>query len=373
MSESAQTNSTERRGGGLVLSDIVQIARRRPDFDGHEEVWLGEDRRRCLTAIVAIHNSVLGPGLGGTRFYDYANRDAALDDVLRLSRGMTYKAAIAGLPFGGGKAVIVTNTKSRKGNAMLEAYAEMLARLRGRFVTAEDVGMTIADADFLRARTDYISGTTIGGSGNPAPFTASGVFKGMEAAAAFAFGSGNLDGHTVSVQGLGSVGMNLCRLLHKAGARLKVADLAADRVDQARAEFAAEPVVADAIIAAEAEIFAPCALGAVLNRESIPHLGARVVAGSANNVLAKHGDAARLMERGILYAPDYVINAGGLINVAAELGSGGYARRSVVERIELIPETLRRIFVRARDENLPTNEIARRMAMERIEAVGKEG
>jgi leucine dehydrogenase len=354
--------------GSLVISEITKEARRRPAYDGHEAIWLGEDERRGLTAIVAIHNSVLGPGLGGTRFHRYDNVNAALDDVLRLSRGMTFKASIAGLPFGGGKAVIVMAGGNHTRNEMLEAYAEMLASLRGRFVTAEDVGMTIEDADFLRSRTDNISGTTIGGSGNPAPFTADGVFRGIEAAAAFAFGDANLSGRTVAVQGLGAVGFKLCRLLHEAGVRLKVTDLATDRVERARKDFSAEAIEAGQIIGAQADIFAPCALGAVIGQQTIPMLRTRIVAGSANNVLAEHGDAAGLMDRGILYAPDYVINAGGLINVAAELAPGGYDRQAVVTRIGQIPETLRRIFVRARSENLPTNKIAQAMAMERIDA-----
>lgn len=363
------TTMTGSGNSGLMLKEITAEARKRPAFDRHEEVWLGTDSVSGLSAIVAIHNSALGPGLGGTRFHHYATREAALDDVLRLSRSMSFKAAIAGLPFGGGKAVIMTDPATGKTPALLASYAEMLARLRGRYVTAEDVGMTIEDADFLRKHTDNVTGTTIGGSGNPAPFTARGVFLGIGAAADFALGSSRLTGRTVAIQGLGSVGMKLCELLREAGANLVVTDISASRADLARSSFSARTVKSDRILEAPADVFAPCALGAVIDDATVPTLAAGIVAGSANNVLEHHEDAAALKDRGILYAPDYVINAGGLINVAAELAPGGYDREAVIAKIAEIPQTLTCIFERARDENLPTNDVALKIAMERINAV----
>ncbi|WP_157014550.1 Leu/Phe/Val dehydrogenase [Mesorhizobium xinjiangense] len=351
----------------LVLDDITEVASKLQDFDQHEQVWLGRDAERGLTAIAAIHNTALGPGLGGTRVWPHESFEAALTDALRLSRGMTYKSAVAGMPFGGAKAVIVADAKTDKTPELLSAYADMLAALEGQFYTGEDVGLTVADADFLRERTPNVTGTTKGGSGNPSPVTAHGVFLGIKAALKQQRGPGDLVGVRIAVQGLGSVGWALCEELHGEGAKLIVADIDAQRVERAASEFGATPVATDAIIAAEADVFAPCALGGVVSEATIPTLKAAIVAGAANNPLARHEDARRLMERGILYAPDYVINAGGLINVAAELAPGGYDRAATMTKVAAIPVTLSAIFERAQAQGRPTNDVAAEIAMERIE------
>jgi leucine dehydrogenase len=350
----------------LSLIDITTETTGLEAFDGHEQVWLGRDMFRGLTAIVAIHSTVLGPALGGTRVWPHKTFEAALTDALRLSRGMTYKAAVAGVPFGGGKAVIMADARIGKTQALLEAYADMLAALDGQFYTGEDVGFTLADADFLRSRTPNVTGTTLGGSGNPSPVTAHGVFLGLKAALAHRKGSDALSGIRVAVQGLGSVGWSLCKQLHSEGAMLTVADIDRAKVAKAQTEFGATFVAPERIVEAEADIFAPCALGSALTEESIPTLKATVVAGSANNQLATHDCARLLMQRGVLYAPDYVINAGGMINVAAELAPGGYDRDAAMARVKEIPATLTSIFRRSAAENRPTNDVAAAIALERI-------
>lgn len=355
-----------KAGSTLRLTDITARAARLPAFDGHERIWLGEDEIRGLTAIVAVHDTSLGPALGGTRVWPHATFEAALVDALRLSRGMTFKAAVVGVPFGGGKAVIKADPRTDKTPAMLDAYAEMLAALNGQYFTGEDVGLTLADADYLRERTPNVSGTTIGGSGNPSPVTALGTFLGIRAALAHRTGSDGLAGLRVAVQGLGSVGWSLCERLAAEGAALVVADIDRGRVAGAVEAFGAQAVEADAIVTADVDLFAPCALGGILSSSTIPHLKAGIVAGSANNQLARHEDAATLRERGVLYAPDYVITAGGLINVAAELDPDGYDRDRVTARVASIPETLTAIFRRAEAEGLPTNTVAQAIAEERI-------
>ncbi|TYR34004.1 Glu/Leu/Phe/Val dehydrogenase [Mesorhizobium microcysteis] len=362
----ARTLRPQKTASTLKMTDITERAARLSAFDGHEHVWLGEDETRGLTAIVSIHNTALGPALGGTRVWPHATFDDALTDALRLSRGMTFKSAIAGMPFGGGKAVIKADPKTEKTPAMLEAYAEMLAALNGQYYTGEDVGLTLADANFLRERTPNVSGTTTGGSGNPSPVTALGTFLGVKAALKHALGSNSVKGLRIAVQGLGSVGWSLCERLHAEGASLIVADIDETRARQAKEAFAADVVESATIVTAEADLFAPCALGAVLSKDTIPHLGAKIVAGAANNQLARHEDAGHLMPRGVLYAPDYVINAGGLINVAAELDADGYDREAVMAHVRRIPETLTHIFERAHAEGRPTNDIAQAMAEERI-------
>lgn len=352
--------------GTLQLTDITTDAARLPGFDGHEQVWLGRDRERGLTAIVAIHDTTLGPALGGTRVWAHETLDAAITDALRLSRGMTCKSAIANVPFGGGKAVIKADSRTQKTPQLLEAYAEMLAALQDRFFTGEDVGLTVADADFLRERTPNVTGTTLGGSGNPSPVTALGVFLGLKAAVRHRYGSDVTGELTVAVQGLGSVGWSLCEMLHETGARLVVTDIDAARCAGAAEAFGAAVTPAGAILDADAEIFAPCALGGVLTPETIDGLKAGIVAGSANNQLADEADAARLKARSILYAPDYVINAGGLINVAAELAPGGYDRADAMARVDHIPHVLTEIFRRSDETGEPSNRIAEAMAAERL-------
>ncbi len=350
----------------IFVSDITGRASALPGFDAHERVLLGRDEACGLTAIVAIHSTARGPALGGTRIWSYASEDEAITDMMRLSRRMTLKAAIAELPFGGAKAVIVADPAKAKTPQLLDAYADVLATLTDSFITAEDVGLTTADADHLRARVPNMSAMTLGGAGSPAPFTAHGVFLGIKAALRHNRGHDDLTGIRVALQGLGSVGWALAEELHDAGARLVVADLDADRVATAVVGFGAEAADARTIMSAEADIFAPCASGAIVNDETIPLLTGDIVAGSATGPLARHDHARDLCRRGILYAPDYVINAGGLINVAAEFAPGGYDRQAVRRRIDRIPATLTAIFERARGEGRPTNEIAQAVAMERI-------
>lgn len=352
----------------LDISDITAEVAGLPGFDDHEQVWLGRDAERGLEAIVAVHTTVLGPALGGTRIWPHASFEAGVTDALRLSRGMSFKSAIAGLALGGGKAVIIADPKKDKTPAMLAAYAEMLNALVGQYITAEDVGMTLADADFLAERTPNVSGTTKGGSGNPSPFTALGTFMGLKAALSHRTGSDQLKGVRVAVQGLGSVGWSLCQKLHAEGALLTVCDLDVARTARASEEFGATVVEGQAIIATNADIFAPCALGGVLSAETIPLLQAKIVAGAANNQLATAADGERLRDRGILYTPDYVINAGGVINVAAEIGSGRYSVENVLDRVGRIPSTLTRIFERADQEGRTTDAVAEVMAREIIEA-----
>ncbi|MBO6724372.1 MAG: Glu/Leu/Phe/Val dehydrogenase [Rhizobiaceae bacterium] len=363
-----ETRSLKNAGTAesLTVTDITEEASKLDAFDHHERIWLGRDEKRGLTAIVAIHYTRLGPALGGTRVWPHESFEAALTDALRLSRGMTYKAAVANLPLGGGKAVIWADPATDKTPALLDAYAEMLAQLDGQYYTAEDVGLSLADADYLRERTRNVSGTTIGGSGNPSPVTAHGVYLGLKAAFAYRNGHEDLTGVRVAVQGLGSVGWALCERLHADGAKLIVSDINENRVAKAVSAFGAEAVSADKILSADADIFAPCALGAVLSSETIPALKAKIVAGAANNQLAEHGDARLLMDRGVLYAPDYVLNAGGLINVAGELDPDGYDRDRVLKALEEIPATLMAIFERAEQLGRPTNDIAKDIADERL-------
>jgi leucine dehydrogenase len=353
---------------GLTLTDITANASKLPDFDNHERVWLGRDGKRGLTAIVSIHNTVLGPALGGTRVWPHASFDDAVTDALRLSRGMTFKSAIANMPFGGGKAVIQADPRKDKTPELLDAYAQMLRMLDGEFYTGEDVGLSLQDADYLRARASNVSGTTVGGSGNPSPVTARGVFLGLKAAWKFRTGSDRLAGVWVAIQGLGSVGWALGELLAAEGAHLVVADIDPGRVARAVKQFGARQAGADEILSADADILAPCALGGILDETSIASLKVKVVAGAANNQLAHHGDARLLMRRGIVYAPDYVINAGGLINVALELMPGGYDHDAVGAKLTEIPETLEAILQRAEREGKPTNDVSLAMAEERIAA-----
>jgi leucine dehydrogenase len=336
-----------------------------PDYDDHERVVYCRDKSAGLKAIIAVHNTNLGPALGGCRMWPYGNDDEALTDVLRLSRGMTYKAAMAGLRLGGGKSVIIGDPQTDKSRDLLIAFGRFIDQLNGRYITAEDVGTTVADMDVIREMTLHVSGVT-GGAGNPSPSTAHGVFIGIEAAVRHALGRDDVKGITVAVQGLGSVGYGLCRYLHEAGAKLIVTDINQDAVKRATKDFGATPVGLDHIYAAEADVFAPCALGATLNDKTIPLLRARIVAGAANNQLAAPRHGTELRKRGILYAPDYVINAGGLIDVARFKIDMDIEQARV--KLRQIDDTLTEIFTRADKEDLPTNEVADRIAEERFGA-----
>jgi leucine dehydrogenase len=337
------------------------------EFDGHELVLFGHDAATGLRAVIAIHSTALGPAAGGCRMWPYATTTDAVVDVLRLSRGMSYKNAMAGLPFGGGKAVLIGDSRTAKSPELFAAFGRMVDSLRGRYVTSEDVGTTIADMAHVARATKYVSG--LGRSpgeagGDPSPKTALGVFLGIRAAARFRLGRTDLEGLTVAVQGAGGVGYHLCGLLAAAGARLKVADVLPPAVERVCDEFRAMPVAAVKVLEEEADVLAPCALGAILNTRSIARLRATVVAGAANNQLAHGQDGEALRAAGVLYAPDYVINAGGIISVAREYYGGTEAQ--VLEDIDGIPARLTEIFERARRENRTTNEIADRMARERL-------
>ena len=352
----------------LTLIDITREAAELDAFAGHEQIWLGRDIDRGLTAIVAIHNTALGPALGGTRIWPHEDLRCGADRcpqaVARHDlEGSRRRRALRRRQSGDHG-----RCQDREDGRALEAYADVLVSLEGQFFTGEDVGLSLGDADFLRRRATNVTGTTAGGSGNPSPVTAHGVFLGLQAALRHQRGTHELDGIRVAVQGLGSVGLALAAELHRRGARLTVADIDAARLEQARARFDAACVGPEEILAADVDIFAPCALGGVLSGDTIPALKASIVAGSANNQLARHDDAGRLRERGILYAPDYVINAGGLINVAAELAPGGYDAEATMAKVAEIPATLARIFERSDAERLATNDVAQAIAMERINA-----
>lgn len=337
-------------------------------FD-YEQLVFCQDKNSGLKAIIAIHDTTLGPALGGTRMWTYESEEAAIEDALRLAKGMTYKNAAAGLNLGGGKAVIIGNPKRDKSPEMFRAFGRYIQSLNGRYITAEDVGTTVDDMDLIHMETDFVTGTSqeSGSSGNPSPVTAYGVYKGMKAAAKEAFGSDSLRGKTVAVQGVGNVAFAMCEYLHKEGASLIVTDINRDAVQRAVNAFEAKAVDPDDIYDAICDIYAPCALGATINDRTIPKLKAKVIAGSANNQLKteKHGDM--IHEKGIVYAPDYVINSGGVINVADELN--GYNQKRALKKVETIYDILQKVFEISRRDNIPTYVAADRMAEERIESL----
>jgi leucine dehydrogenase len=338
------------------------------DFDDHELVVFGRDLDTGLRAIIAVHSTVLGPAAGGCRMWPYASTNEAVTDVLRLSRGMSYKNAMAGLPFGGGKAVIIGDPRTAKTPELLGAYGRFVDSLGGRYVTAEDVGTTICDMEFVSRATRFVSGlgrNAGSAGGDPAPKTAFGVFLGIKAAVRFKLGRTDLENLRVAVQGVGGVGYHLCRLLAAEGARLLVCDVRAPAAERARDEFNATVVPVETVHSQDVEVLAPCALGAILNAHSIPQLRASIVAGAANNQLASDADGMSLYLKGALYAPDYVINAGGIISVAREY-TGGRSEAQVSAEIAGIPERLTEIFERSRREKRPTNVIADDLARQRI-------
>lgn len=332
----------------------------------HEQVIWCSDRPTGLRAIIAIHNTSRGPALGGTRMYPYRTEEEALYDVLLLARGMTYKAAVAGLALGGGKAVIIGDPARDKNEALLRAYGKILNSLKGRFITAEDVGTCQSDMDIIRTETKYVVGTSpeTGGSGDPSPLTALGVFEGMKAALGEIFGTEQLAGRTVAVQGAGQVGFHLCRLLAGEGARLIVSDVRPEKAEAAAVQFGARVAPPEEICGVECDVFAPCALGGVVNETTLPLFRCRIIAGAANNVLAadKYGDT--LHRQGILYIPDYVINAGGLINVALELE--GYRREKAAEKVKGIYRTVLDVLNRAKNDGIPPFRAAAALAEEKL-------
>jgi valine dehydrogenase (NAD+) len=341
-------------------------------FDGHEQVVFGSDDETGLRCIIAIHSTRLGPGLGGTRFYPYASEDEALTDVLRLSRAMSYKAACAGLDLGGGKAVIIGDPAELRSEALLRAYGRIIESLGGRYVTACDVGTTPADMAVIRRETRWATGadTVEGGSGDSGVLTARGVHLAMKAAAAAAFGDESLAGRHVVVQGLGKVGSRLVAHLVEEGAKITAADVSEQAVERVATLPGVSIVGVDEVLEVEADIISPNALGGVLTAERIRRLRAPVVCGGANNQLGTEQDAQRLHEAGILYAPDFVVNAGGVINVADELHPDGHSPQRALRRVEAIPATLTRIVEVSRSEDVPTEVAAIRVAERRMAAVG---
>jgi leucine dehydrogenase len=334
---------------------------------GHEQVLLSHDPSCGYFGIIAIHDTTLGPALGGTRFWKYATTDEAITDALRLARGMTYKSAVAGINLGGGKSVIIGDNKRADREALFRAHGRFIETLGGRYITAEDIGTSPTDMEYIKLETDHVAGL-LGLSGDPSPVTAYGVYVGMKAAARFRWGSDRLAGKTVAVQGAGKVAYSLMQHLHAEGSNLIVTDIDEEKVKRAVQEFGARPVPPNAIYDQDSDIFSPNALGAVINDDTLPRLKVEIIAGGANNQLAedRHGDL--LEKRGILYAPDYVINGGGVINVYGEL------HRWPVERAKKkageIYETLLRIFDMAKRDQIPTYQAADRLAQQRIAAVG---
>ncbi len=322
----------------------------------HEKVLFVNNEKAGLKAIIAVHNTNLGPAIGGCRLFPYESYDAALFDVLRLSRGMSHKNAVAGLPHGGGKGVIIADP-SQKTEAMFEAFAEAVEKLGGDYITAEDVNTTCDDALVMLRKTKYLCGLPQN-SGDPSPFTARGVWQGIKATAKVALGSDNLDGLTIAVQGMGKVGYDLCRLLHNDGAKLIVCNRSNKAVfDRAAAEFGAKVVPTAEIMAQECDIFSPNAMGAILTPESIPTLKCKAVAGGANNQILDDASGEMLKARGIFYAPDFVINGGGVINAAAEV-DGPYNKEEVLKKVDNIYNTIERILTESKETGVPEGVIA---------------
>ena len=339
---------------------------------GHEQIAYFCDPHSGLKGIVAIHNTILGPALGGCRMWKYASEEEALVDVLRLSKGMTYKAAIAGLNLGGGKAVIIGDSKKEKSEDLFRSFGRFVEGLGGRYITAEDVGTSMKDMGHVRMETNYVTGITktLGGSGDPSPVTAYGVYVGIKAAVKQKLGKNSLDGLKISVQGLGHVGTSLCEYLYNDGVQLFVTDIHQDAVQNVVKSFGAKEVGVDEIYSLDVDIYAPCALGATVNDKTLSKLKCSIIAGAANNVLKTpeiHG--FELMKQGILYAPDYAINAGGLINVSNELE--GYNRERAFSQAEGIYDTLMGIFKRSEKDGIPTNEASDLQAEDRIRQIGE--
>jgi leucine dehydrogenase len=338
-------------------------------FDNHEQVVFCNDKDTGLKAIIGIHNTVMGPALGGTRMWNYNNEWEALNDALRLSRGMTYKSAITGLNLGGGKAVIIGDAKTQKTPELMRRFGEFVHTLSGKYITAEDVGMTTADMDLVRTVTPYVTGISEekGGAGNPSPITAYGVFMGMKAAAKYAFGSDLLEDKIVYVEGIGNVGEALVEHLSNEGAKIYITDINRTRLEEVRDKYNVVIYEGDNLYAEEMDIYAPCALGATLNDVTLSQLKAKVVAGAANNQLAeeqKHGLVLR--DKGIVYAPDFLINAGGIINVYAELEN--YGKEEIIRKTENIYNTTLEILTNAETNNVTTHQAAFNIAQSRIDA-----
>ena len=338
----------------------------------HEQVSYFYDEDTGLKCIIGVHNTILGPGLGGCRIWNYKNESEALIDVLRLSRGMTYKAAIAGLNLGGAKAVILSDENTVKNEAYFRSFGKFVEAMGGRYITAEDVGTSVRDMEWVRAETDYVVGISrsLGGSGDPSVVTAYGVYIGIKACAKEKFNKTNLDGLKIAIQGLGHVGMYLVEYLSKHDVEMYVTDINENLVQEAVSKYNVKPVTTDEVLKLNVDILSPCALGAVLNDKTIAELNCKVVAGGANNILEnakQHGEM--LKKRDILYAPDYAINAGGLINVSNELE--GYNRQRAFDQAEGIYDMLIDIFRRSNEDDIPTNLASDRQAEDRIQKMSR--
>jgi len=335
----------------------------------HEQLLFCNDHATGLKAIIAVHNTVLGPALGGTRMWMYNNEMEALNDVLRLSRGMTYKNSISGLNLGGGKAVIIGDSKSMKSEALFRRFGKFVNSLAGKYITAEDVGISPQDMSWVNMETDHVAGLP-GKSGDPSPVTAYGTFMGMKACAKEQFGTDNLAGKTVAVQGVGHVGEYLVKHLTNENANVVITDINQDALSRISKEYGATVVGLDEIYDVDMDIYAPCALGATVNDATLERLKCSVIAGAANNQLADeniHGEVVR--KKGIIYAPDYALNAGGVINCYSEVK--GLSSEWAMSKAEDIYGTILNIVKRSSSENTPTFAIANKMAEERIESIGK--
>ena len=336
--------------------------------DGYEKVVVAQDPESGLHALIAVHDTTLGPALGGLRMWKYGSEEEALQDVLRLSKGMTYKSACADTGLGGGKAVIIGDSKTDKSEALFRSMGRFVDSLGGKYITAEDVGIGIKELEWIKQETGYVTGLSrrSGSSGNPSPFTARGVMRGLRACAEEAFGTSRLDNFHYAVQGLGHVGGDVVLGLSMLGAWISVTDLNEERLEQFRALPGVNVVSQEEIYGVDCDFFVPSALGGVINDDTIPQLKAKVVAGCANNQLLEPRHGEMLAERGILYAPDYVINAGGIINVSIEVGPGGYDERRAVEKIENIYTALKEIFATARRDGITPEAAADRVAEQRL-------
>jgi len=342
------------------------------DKMGHEQVVFLRDKETGLKAIIAIHNTIMGPSLGGVRMWNYRNEIEALEDVLRLSRGMTYKAAISGLELGGGKAVILGDSSIHKSEALLRRFGQFVESLGGKYITAEDVGMEPKDMEYIKMETNHVTGTVeeLGGSGDPSPVTAYGVYMGMKAAAMYRWGNNNLQGRTILIQGIGHVGESLVNHLKAEEANIYINDINQERLDFVSKKYDTKIIDCDSIFDLNMDIYSPCALGATLNSESIQKLKCEIIAGSANNQLEdENKHANQIKEKEIIYAPDFLINAGGLINVYSEIK--GFSRERALERTKGIYNITLEILNKSEEDGITTNEAAISIAEQRLENYSK--
>jgi len=341
------------------------------ESEDHEQVLYCSNKEAGLRAIIAIHDTTLGPAVGGTRMWNYNNSDAALRDVLRISRGMTYKAAVTGLNFGGGNAVIIGDSTKQKNELLFRTFGKFIDSLNGRYITAEDVGTTVEDMEFVRMETPFVTGVSkaLGGSGDPSPVTAYGVYVGMQACANEVWGSDSLENKNIVVQGAGQVAKYLCEYLQNAGANLFLTDIVEEKINNVLKSVKAKVVKPKEIFDIDADIFSPCALGGVISGDTINKLKCEIIAGSANNQLEDEmGNGEQLLKKGILYAPDYVINAGGLINVSNEIE--GYRQDRALKQADRIYGNVKNVIQISKDQNIPTHMASNKIAEDRLKQIG---